>query len=422
MAVRDRPARWRSERVKGKISIMPDSPLSASSSGPIRIDLAERSYEIHVGAGLLEEVGERLRPLVRGRRALIAVDNEVPPPLATRVEQSLAGAGFGVVRCFVAAMESKKTVAATEEILRSLVGNRFDRSDVVVALGGGLTGDVAGFAASIYRRGVSFANCPTTLLAMVDASVGGKTGVNAKVEGNLLKNMIGTFWQPVLVLADPVALDSLPDRELRCGLAECLKHGLIAGAASALSLDSADEHLRFVEQAAKAILSRDAGRLADLVRRNVAIKAAFVTADEREDLERVDGGRAMLNLGHTFAHAFEPLPNVSPTTHPGDAPLRHGEAVALGLIAAAETSRAIGRLTDADAERVREDVKACGLPHRVAGLPSDETLLTAMSHDKKSVGDAMRLVLPDGLGRASVVEDPPTDAVRAGLAAIRTDA
>lgn len=242
----------------------------------------------------------------------------------------------------------------------------------------------------------------------------------------LLKNMIGAFWQPRLVLADTDALASLPDRHFRSGLAECLKHGLISS--GAIGAGGADDSRAPVPDASlfewtvahlPKILARDASILAELIERNIRVKAAVVAGDEREEKPSPEGGRALLNLGHTFAHALESLPALSPTDNPADAPLQHGEAVALGLVAAAAASAAMGRLSRADADRLRDAVTRAGLPTSVTGLPPDRALIDAMANDKKASGGKLRLILPVSLGECAVVEAPDELLLASGWAAIR---
>lgn len=375
-----------------------------------------RSYSVEIGAGLLRGLGRKAAGAVgcapEAMQSFLIADEGLPESLLAQAIDALAAAGLRVTTATVPASEEEKSLATVGRLLEQAAGIRLERRDVIVALGGGIVGDVAGFVAATYRRGVRVIQCPTTLLAMVDASVGGKTGVNLRVKGDLRKNLVGAFWQPALVLADTDALASLPDRHLRSGLAECLKHGLISHATDAGLLDWTLDHL-------DKALARDPTALAQLIERNVRVKATFVVADEREEMSSGEVGRALLNLGHTFAHAIETIPWVSPSVRPDDAPLHHGEAVALGLVASAYTASGMSRLSWADAERIRRCVEAAGLPTAVQGLPDDEVLIAAMAHDKKVAGGRLRLVIPVSLGRAEVVENPPYEAVRSGLAAIR---
>jgi len=415
----------------------------------VHVALADRAYDVHIGAGLLASLGERVRdalhkqrtggtptpPAMKGQatrraappgndaqRAFLAYDDNLPDSLVETAAASLTRAGFIVTTHSVHASEQTKSLDTLASLLEALASATIERSDPVIALGGGVVGDVAGFAAAIYRRGAPVVQCPTTLLAMVDASVGGKTAVNLRVDGQLRKNMVGAFWQPALVLCDVAALDSLPDRQLRAGLAECVKHALIARSTPArdrLGSDATDVMLAWTEESIPKVLARDREALIAFITRNITVKTAVVEADEREEADDAVGGRALLNLGHTFAHAIEPLHNISPTNDPADAPLLHGEAVALGLIAASACARALGMIDAKQASQTSVIVAKAGLPTCVANLPIDETLLSAMAHDKKQQDGQMRLVLPAGPGLAKVMRNPPADAVQAGLAAIR---
>jgi 3-dehydroquinate synthase len=381
---------------------------------------ADRRYDVVIGSGLLADLGSRVVSALKDRpaRAFIVADAGLPGGVIDAARGSLEGAGLSVHAELIAPTESIKTLDTIAHLLGHLTSTRHERRDPVIALGGGIVGDVAGFVAAIYRRGVPIIQCPTTLLAMVDASVGGKTGVNmAALHGageaeSLKKNLVGAFWQPSLVLADLAALDSLSERHFRAGLAECLKHGLISRAVD-------PDLFAWMRANLAAITGRDAATLASLVERNVRVKASFVVDDEREEKPSDQGGRALLNLGHTFGHAIETLPQVSPDDDPANAPLHHGEAVGLGLVAAAATSAAMGLLGAGDAAAVRSAVESAGLPTRVRGLPPDEAILAAMAHDKKVLGGRLRLVLPVSIGEARVIENPPRAAVVAGIEAIR---
>jgi len=392
----------------------------------VRVDLprespAPRGYDVVIGPGLLAELGPRLASLSRGRRAFLVVDEGLPDLVHEAAEGSLRDAGFAVTTSRVFAAESNKTIDTASRLLHEIADTRHERADPVVALGGGVIGDIAGFVAATYRRGVPFVQCPTTLLAMVDASIGGKTGVNLTLDASptgTKKNMVGAFWQPTLVLTDIESLSSLPDRHLRSGLAECLKHGIIAAPADAGLFD-------WTRSTLPAFLAREPAALSELIERNVRIKAAIVAQDEREELPSRAGGRALLNLGHTFAHVLEPILGLSPTRDPELAPLQHGEAVALGLVAAAATARAMSRLAPDAEEAIRAAVRGLGIEFPLPKLPPLDALMAAMLHDKKTAGSALRLVLPlsapaGGWGGAAVVENPPQTAVRAGWLALST--
>lgn len=382
----------------------------------LRINFAESrppGYEVVVGPGLLKELGRRLAAIQVGpvRQAFLLADDKLPSALIDSAVASIKEAGFAVSLATAHASESDKSLAAYSSLMARLAATRHERRDPVIALGGGIVGDLAGFIAATYRRGVPVIQCPTTLLSMVDASVGGKTGVNIDAGGSLRKNMVGAFWQPALVLADTDVLTTLPERHLRAGLGECLKHGMISHATDPGLLDWTLDHL-------DAVMHHRAEVLSELVARNIRVKASFVEGDEREEKPSAQGGRALLNLGHTFAHAIETIPGLSPTGLPEHEPLHHGEAVALGLVAAAYTASAMDRLPWFVAEQVRRAVEAAGLPTKIAGLPGEESMIGLMLHDKKVAGGRLRLVLPVESNRAEVVDDPPFPAVQTGLSAI----
>jgi 3-dehydroquinate synthetase len=384
---------------------------------------------VHIGEGLLTNLGPITSSALKrqARKAYIVADARVPSASLIAAADSLKSVGISVRSCAVKPSEQEKTFAGLERILVELARARIDRDDVVIALGGGIVGDMAGFAAAILRRGVQVVQCPTTLLSMVDASVGGKTGVNLNTgEGptvELKKNLIGAFHQPRVVVADVHVLTSLPDRALRCGLAECIKHGLLTA--------NDPDLLGWIERNITLIISKDRGALCELVARNVAVKAAIVSDDELEEAPDGAGGRALLNLGHTFGHAIETLPglllssSLSSGSVSGATSIEHGEAVALGTIAAAHCSHALGRCSTELRDRVTSLIRSAGLPTAIAGLPSDEVLIERMSHDKKVRGGTLRLILPvDRSTTASspgavVISNPPIQAVTAGLAAIR---
>ncbi|TVQ31913.1 MAG: 3-dehydroquinate synthase [Phycisphaeraceae bacterium] len=378
---------------------------------------ADRSYDVAIGADLLSTLGPRLEALFAARpprRVFVAHDDQLPFGLVETATESLRQAGFEVASETIRASEENKTLETLQRLLIALAESRHERTEPVVALGGGVTGDVAGFAAASYRRGVPVVQCPTTLLSMVDASVGGKTGVNLPTASGLKKNLVGSFWQPALVLIDIHALRSLPDRHFRAGLAECIKHGLIAR-----SVGVETDLLDWTGANMAAIVARDESILPELIRRNVAVKAHVVNGDEREEAPSAAGGRALLNLGHTFAHAIETIPGLSPDGDASHAPLLHGEAVALGLVAAAAASARLGELDPSHIDAVRAILTQAGLPIAISDLPDAERIIEAMSHDKKVASGRLRLVLPVSQGEARVIEDPAREAVEAGVDAIR---
>ncbi len=347
-----------------------------------------------VEPGALRRLDALLREALPGtRRALLVTDAGVEPHHAGAVAAALEAGGIDTTVAVIPVSEKKKTLGTVRKLYELMLENRLERRDPVVSLGGGICGDVAGFAAATYLRGVPIVQCPTSLLAMVDASVGGKTGVNMP-QG---KNLIGAFHQPALVVIDPDVLATLPPRELRCGLAECLKHGMIRDAAL----------FDWIVDRAQNIVSLHRDTLVELIERNVRIKAAVVMADEREA-----GERAHLNLGHTFAHAIEATARFGTR-------YKHGEAVALGLVAA--TWLAVDRgLCDADVlGRVTRGLEAVGLPTRARKLAPDAALMEAMGHDKKVVGGRLRLVLPTRLGAVTVRDDVDPAAIGAAWGFLR---
>jgi 3-dehydroquinate synthase len=355
----------------------------------LQVALGERSYPIHIGRGLLGD--EALYAAhVRGRLAAVVTNATVAPLYAAPLEAALGRAGArGLIRVVLPDGEAHKTWQELDRIFAALLEARADRGSVIVALGGGVVGDMAGFAAATYQRGVSHLQVPTTLLAQVDSSVGGKTAINHP----LGKNMVGAFHQPCAVIADTATLDTLPAREYAAGLAEVVKYGAIQDLT----------FLEWLESHADALLRRDAGALGHAIRRSCEIKAAVVAADEREA-----GARALLNFGHTFGHAIE--------SAAGYGNWLHGEAVAAGMALAARFSVRLGRLAAADAERLVALLGRLGLPVKAPVFPLD-LWLEYMGRDKKNEAGRITLVLLDRLGHATVVKDAPAQALDAFLSA-----
>jgi 3-dehydroquinate synthase len=349
------------------------------------VKLGKRGYPILVGPGLLGDRSALAQHAGAGR-LLVVTDDVVGPLWLPRLEQGLSGRPFEV--CVLPGGEEQKTLGNVAVIIDALVAARLNRDGMVLALGGGVIGDIAGFAAASYQRGIAIVQLPTTLLAQVDSSVGGKTGVNHP--GG--KNLIGAFHQPCAVLADTDTLATLPGRQLRAGFAEIVKAALVADAA----------FFAWLEQNLPRLLAGEPAALTEGICRACAIKAAIVAEDEREH-----GRRALLNLGHTFGHAIE--------TGAGYGAVLHGEAVAAGLVLAAEFSARLGRLAAADARRVRELIAAAGLPVDPPRLGAAR-MLELMAMDKKVKGGAIRLVLLDGIGRAAVADDYPREALERLLA------
>ena len=352
----------------------------------LRVELGSRSYPILIGQGLL---GERalFEQHVRARDILVVTNTVVAPLYLQALENSLQPRR--VVTTILPNGEPQKTLANVARILDVLVANRFGRDCAVVALGGGVAGDMAGFAAATYQRGVAFVQVPTTLLAQVDSSVGGKTGVNHP--GG--KNLIGAFHQPVAVVADTRTLATLPPRELRAGLAEVIKYGLICDA----------RFFAWLEAHIDELLAADAAALAYVVRRSCEIKAEIVGRDEREQ-----GERALLNLGHTFGHAVE--------SATGYAQWLHGEAIGAGLVMSACMSRESGYLTAEEQDRVKHLVGRAGLPTHVSNV-TPTLALEHMRMDKKVQSGQIRLVLMRGIGSAFVTADYGEPALQRTLAA-----
>jgi 3-dehydroquinate synthetase len=403
---------------------MPDALCLAFSPMPsVRLQTSSATYDVLIGAGLVDSLGTLARDrLARpAKRAFLAFDSGLPAALVERAAASITAAGYHLARAPLTASESHKSLDELEKLLAAIAASKLERFEPVFALGGGIVGDLAGFAAASYRRGVPIIQCPTTLLSMVDASVGGKTGVNLDAGGSLKKNLVGAFHQPSVVVIDVDSLVSLPDRHLRSGLAECIKHGMISAGDGALKTDP--DLFSWTTANMRAFLARDAAALTELITRNVRVKAAVVGTDEREELPPEQGGRALLNLGHTFGHAIETIPNLSPDGSSQHAPLHHGEAVAIGLLAAAHCSHAAGLCSADVPSAAQAAIHAAGLPTKLANLPNSDELIAWMAHDKKVVGGKLRLVLPTGTttGTSIVVEDATTDHIAAGWHAVRAE-
>ena len=350
----------------------------------IEVDLGSRSYPIFIGAGAMR-LKDALDQVIPARDVLIVTNTIVGPLYAAGLTAALAPR-----RCLEVSLpdgETHKTLANVSRLLDVLISNRFARDSCVVALGGGIVGDMAGFAAACYQRGIAFVQVPTTLLAQVDSSVGGKTGVNHP--GG--KNLIGAFHQPAAVFADTDALRTLPDRELRAGLAEVIKYGLIVDRG----------FFDWLEANATRLLARDTDALTHAIRRSCEIKAEIVARDEREQ-----GDRALLNLGHTFGHAIESATNYSTWLH--------GEAVGAGMLLAADMSQRLGWMSGADVERVERMLKAFGLRTDVSELAAG-TLAEKMKIDKKVAAGRIRLVLLKAIGKSVVTGDYDDDALRETL-------
>ena len=356
----------------------------------IPVSLKDSPYRITVAPGVLREAGRLAREVSPAKKAAVITDSRVGPLHAPALRESLSAAGFEVIEATLPAGEGHKTLSDLLPVYDRLLSARVDRGTLVFALGGGVVGDMAGFVAATLLRGVPFVQVPTSLLAMVDASVGGKTGVNHAVG----KNLIGAFHQPAAVLIDPEVLRTLPDRELRGGLAECVKHDLIRDA----------EGFTRLERDIGRALSLDVPYLSELVAHNVAIKARVVEADPFEK-----GERAHLNFGHTFGHAIESVSRYE---------YSHGESVALGMAAAAHLSVALGLIDEAARRRILAAIAKAGLP--TSGLTLDTAaVVDAMAFDKKVKSGKLRFVLLDRIGHAVVRDDVPVDQVREAIESLR---
>jgi len=356
----------------------------------LRVDLVcnagSRPYPIHIGAGIVG-AAELYAPHLQGGAVAIVTNAVVAPLYLETVRNALPGARLTQIVC--ADGEDTKSWQTLNRIFDQLLEARCGRDTLVIALGGGVIGDLAGFAAAVYQRGVPFLQVPTTLLAQVDSSVGGKTAINHP----LGKNMIGAFHQPRAVIADVAALDTLPERELRAGLAEVIKHGF--------ALDAS--FVEWLEQSMEKLLARDRAALAHAVRRSCELKARIVGEDEREA-----GARALLNFGHTFGHAIE--------AGAGYGAWLHGEAVAAGMVMAAELSQLMGQLDKSEVIRVRDLLKRAGLPVKGPAL-APEQLMDLMATDKKAAQGKLRFVLLEGVGHAALCGDVDSRKVRAAIAA-----
>ncbi|MGA2289443.1 3-dehydroquinate synthase [Bradyrhizobium sp.] len=362
---------------------------------PIIVDVAlgERAYDIVIGRDVLRSLGGRVAALRPGARTAVVTDRTVAKFWLEKTEASLSAAGVATSRIIVDEGEGSKTYAGLEQVSEALIAAKIERNDLVVALGGGVVGDLAGFAAAILRRGVDFVQVPTSLLAQVDSSVGGKTGINSP-RG---KNLLGAFHQPVLVVADSAVLDSLSPRQFRAGYAEIAKYGVLGDAAFFAWL-----------QANHADIFTGGPAREHAIATSCRAKAAIVARDERET-----GERALLNLGHTFGHALEAATGFSDR-------LFHGEGVAVGIVLAAELSAELGLIAPSDAARVGHHLAAVGLPTRLRdiagfaqeGLADADALMALMAQDKKVKRGRLTLILLQAVGRAVIAPDVEPSLVR----------
>ena len=363
-------------------------------SAQIEVRLGDRSYDIHVGANGLAEAGAYLKPFARDFVAVVT-DKTVAAHHLAPLTESLKRAGIEARPIVLEPGESTKSFQGLETLCSALLAAGVDRGGLIVALGGGVIGDLTGFAAALLKRGVDFAQIPTTLLAQVDSSVGGKTAINTK-EG---KNLVGVFHQPRVVIADIATLATLPPRELRAGYAEVVKYGALGDA----------DFFAWLEGHGASALQGETGTLEYIVAHSCRMKADIVARDERET-----GERALLNLGHTFGHALEAATGYSSR-------LLHGEGVAIGMVLAFQLSAKLGLAPASDADRIARHLRASGLPASIADIegprPDADTLLAHMVHDKKAKAGKLVFVLARGIGQAFTTSDVRMENVREVLEA-----
>jgi len=369
------------------------APLKHSDPIIVDVALGERAYEIVIGRDVLQSLGARIAQLRPGVRTAIVTDRTVAKHWLEPAEASLAQAGIPTSRIIVESGEISKTYAGLERVTEALIAARIERKDLVIALGGGVVGDLAGFGAAMLRRGVDFVQVPTSLLAQVDSSVGGKTGINSP-QG---KNLLGAFHQPVLVIADTGVLDTLSPRQFRAGYAEVVKYGVLG-----------DESFFAWLEKNHADIFRGGPAREHAIAASCRAKSAIVSRDERET-----GERALLNLGHTFGHVLEAATGFSDR-------LFHGEGVAIGMVLAAEFSARLGMIAEADAARVQRHLAETGLPTRLQdiagfaqeGLADADTLMTLMAQDKKVDRGRLTFILLEAVGRAVIAKDVEPSLVR----------
>lgn len=356
----------------------------------VEVALGARSYQIHIGCGTAAALTDFVRGAGFSRRGLIVTDTQVGPRWAEQTAQAAAEGGVAAEIVTIPAGETSKTLDEANRIYTRAIAVGLDRKSPIFALGGGVVGDLAGFAAATYMRGVPFVQLPTTLLAQVDSSVGGKVAVNHP----LGKNLIGAFYQPAAVFMDLSVLRTLPPREIRSGLGEIIKYGIICDA----------DFFAWLEAHRDPVLALAPDAAAHMTARSCEIKADVVRQDEREG-----GLRRILNFGHTIAHAVE--------TETGYTRYRHGEAVAVGMAGAAYISEAMGLLSAADRARIERLIRSMGLPLHAEGVGAD-AMYADLFHDKKTVDGRIHWVLAEGIGRVTVRDDVPEDIVRRALAMV----
>jgi len=351
----------------------------------IRVELGERSYTIATGSGILKDIGKSLERFDFSKKAAIVSNPTVYDLYGKTLASSLSDSGFEIIEIILPDGEEYKNLSSVEKIYEQLLKTRFDRRSVMIALGGGVIGDITGYAASTYMRGIDFIQVPTTLLAQVDSSVGGKTGVNH----TLGKNMIGTFWQPRLVWVDISTLHTLSHRNFLAGIAEIIKYGII--------WDSA--FFNFLEKKRETLLSLNPDDIIHIIRRSCEIKADVVSRDERET-----GLRAILNFGHTIGHAIE--------TATGYTTFLHGEAVAIGMHVEAILAREAGLIGSDEVSRIQHLLKTFGLPTEIPAGIDLAALFGAMKLDKKAVAGDVKFILPEQIGRVRIQGNIPEKVVQ----------
>ncbi len=372
---------------------MMTAPLKTTNPVTVGVALGDRAYDIVIGRDVLPSLGHRIAKLRPGARVAIVTDHTVAKNWLGKTEAALADAGITSSRIVVGEGEASKSYAVLQDVSEALIAAKIERNDLVVALGGGVIGDLAGFVASIVRRGIDFVQVPTSLLAQVDSSVGGKTGINSP-HG---KNLVGAFHQPVLVVADTAVLDTLSPRQFRAGYAEVAKYGVLGDL----------EFFDWLDANHAEIFTGGAAR-ERAIAASCRAKAVIVARDERET-----GDRALLNLGHTFGHALEAVTGFSDR-------LFHGEGVAVGMVLAAEFSAHLNMIPASDAARVQRHLASVGLPTRLQdiagfqqeGLADADTLLTLMAQDKKVKRGRLTFILLEQIGKAVIVNDVDPSTVR----------
>eukprot|EP00435_Cladocopium_sp_Y103_P078374 s1_g2113.t1 len=357
--------------------------MTSLTADKVTVDLGDRAYDILVGSDLIATAGGHIAPLLKRGRVVIVTDENVAKVHLATLEKALVAENIKSTALVLPPGEQTKSFSQLQSLLSDLLDAEVERGDLVIALGGGVIGDLTGFAASVLRRGVDFAQIPTTLLAQVDSSVGGKTGINVH-QG---KNLIGAFHQPRLVLADISALQTLPPRELRAGYAEVVKYGLIDDA----------PFFNWLEANVDKLMAGDAEALTHAIVKSCQSKARIVAQDEREG-----GVRALLNLGHTFGHALEAATGFSDR-------LIHGEGVAIGMVMAFSLSAKLGLCSGQDATRAARHLETAGLPTKLSDIPGDlpgpQQLIDLMGQDKKVVDGTLTFILANGIGGAFITRD-----------------